>query len=181
MMVDALPPHLIMVQRQIEADVLNDDRCSPSSYHNCSGGDGSRCSTTIGGCCFSGDHHYHLSAGIFIIFTLFNIDIYRWRVLTKKKPLPGFSLMISVWMSQQKLVHCVVCNCTSINLSSCKKDLAVQRGGKISRGYFHFLNGTFNFQLIFKMFYLSKKNFRPKRFSVIFKLKWTMLLSTWPS
>ena len=33
-----------------------------------SGGDGSRCSTTIGGCCLSGDHHYHLSAGIFIIF-----------------------------------------------------------------------------------------------------------------
>ena len=123
-----------------------------------------------------------ISQPAFSLFSrFFNIDIYRWRVLTKKKPLPGFSLMISVWMSQQKLVHCVVCNCTSINLSSCKKDLAVQRGGKISRGYFHFLNGTFNFQLIFKMFYLSKKNFRPKRFSVIFKLKWTMLLSTWPS
>ena len=108
-------------------------------------------------------HHFHFH-------DCFDIDIDRWRVSTKKKPLPGFSTLVSeqfvsVWMSQQKLVFCVVCNCTSINLSSCKKDLTVQSWWKISRGYFHFLNGTFNFLFIFKLYmFVRQKTLGPKYF-----------------
>ena len=76
-----------------------------------------------------------------------------------------FKTIISVWMSLQKLVFCVVCNCTSINLSSSKKDLTVQSWWKISRGYFHFLNGTFNFLFIFKMYmFVRQKTLGPKYF-----------------
>ena len=135
-----------------------------------SGGDGSRCSTTIGGCCLSSDHHYHPSAGIFIIF-IFTIVL----TLTgggcrpKRSPCQVFQLLFQnnffVWMSQQKFLFCVVCNCTSINLSSSKKDLTVQSWWKISRGYFHFLNGTLNFLFIFEMYmFVRQKTLGPKYF-----------------